>query len=195
MMRNVKFVLVAVAAAASALALSSPVRAAETWEIDPVHTEVLFAVSHLGVSTQYGRFNDLSGKIVLDEENPENSSIELEIKTASVDTGDEKRDQHLRSPDFFNAKQFPVIRFVSTGIEKTGESAYEISGELTMHGTTKPLTVTFERLGTTTTPKKETVTGGTTSFTVERSDFGVDYLVGPVGDEVELMISVEAIKQ
>jgi polyisoprenoid-binding protein YceI len=195
MLSKIKPVLLVVAAAASVLALSSPAQAAETWKIDPVHTEVMFAVSHLGISTQYGRFNDISGTITLDGEDPANSSIEIEIEAASIDTGTEKRDEHLRGPDFFNAKQFPVIRFASKSIEQTGDDTFEISGELSMHGKTKPVTVTFERMGTTQNPRGETVTGGTTSFEIKRSDFGVDYLVGPVGDEVELMISVEAIKQ
>jgi polyisoprenoid-binding protein YceI len=195
MMPKVKPRLLVLVAAATALAFVVPTQAAETWKIDPVHTEVMFAVSHLGVSTQYGRFNDISGTVMLDAENPENSSIELELKAASIDTGAEKRDEHLRGPDFFNAKQFPVITFESTSIEKTGADTFEITGELSMHGKSKPLTVTFERMGTAKNPRGETVTGGTTSFTIKRSEFGVDYLVGPVGDEVELMISVEAIKQ
>lgn len=186
---------------AAALVVVSPAMAADTWKIDPVHTDVVFAIEHLGVSKSHGRFNDVSGTIVLDEENMENSSVELEIKTASIDTRNEKRDEHLRGPDFFNAKQFPVITFKSTSIEKLGEAKgekgtnYRISGELSMHGKTKPLTVTFLHMGTATNPRGQKVTGGTTSFTVQRSDFGIDYMIGPIGDEVNLIFSVEAIKQ
>ena len=194
-MKHKKLGFLAVAAALVAMTFSGPAEAAETWKIDPVHSQVIFAVSHLGVSMNYGRFNDISGTVVLDEENPENNSVEIEIKAASVDTASEKRDEHLRGPDFFNAKQFPVIRFESTSMEKTGDSTYAVEGQLTMHGKTRPLSFSFDRMGTGQDPRGRTVTGGTTSFTIERSEFGVDYGIGGIGDEVELMINIEAIKQ
>lgn len=197
MTRMMKPGLLAAAAAVMAMVSGSTVQAAETWKIDPVHSQVIFAVSHFGVSMNYGRFNDISGTFKLDEENPENSSVEIEIDASSVDTASEKRDEHLRGPDFFNAKQFPVIRFESTSVEKTGGGTYEISGNLTMHGKTRPLSFTFDRMGTTEHPRKPgtMITGGTTSFTIKRTDFGIDYGVGAIGDEVKLMINVEAIKQ
>ena len=188
----------AVAAIALALALLSSVapqvRAADTYQVDPVHSMVLFKVDHLGFSYSYGRFNDISGSIVIDEENPANSSVQIEIKAESVDTHSARRDQHLRSVDFLNAKQFPVISFKSKQVKKSG-STYEIAGDLTVRGVTKPVTVTLQRYRTGTDPWGNVRTGFNGSFTIQRSEYGVNYMPEGIGEDVEMLLTFEGIKQ
>src|SRR3954454_2565602 len=110
------------------------VQAADTYQLDPVHSSVLFKVRHLNVTDFYGRFNDLSGTVTFDEAGPANNSVQLQIKADSLDTHNEKRDQHLKSPDFFNVKQFPAIAFKSTKVEKLADNSYKVTGNLTLHG-------------------------------------------------------------
>ena len=168
---------------------------ADTFKIDPVHSSIVFSIKHLGVSDFYGRFNDLSGQVVFDKADPSKSSVEINIQVESVDTKNEKRDQHLKSPDFFNAKQFPMIVFKSTSVEGSGDS-YKVTGDLNLHGVTKPLTLEIKRgpegpgMG-----EGEISGGGTTHFTVKRSDFGMDFMQGPLGDEVTVFLSLEGVKQ
>jgi polyisoprenoid-binding protein YceI len=111
-----------------------------TYRIDPVHSFIIFRVKHLNTGFAYGRFNSFSGTIVVDEKNPANSSIELEIDANSVDTGNSQRDDHLRNPDFFNARQFPKITFKSTRVRKINDTTVEVQGDLTMRGVTRPIT-------------------------------------------------------
>ena len=123
--------------------------AAENMKVDPAHTSAMFMVTHLGYSRMIGRFNKVSGDIVFDQKNIGKSSVQVVIMTGSVDTNHEKRDAHLRSPDFFNAKEFPEMKFVSTKVEKTGDKTGKIHGNLTLLGVTKPVTldVKFNRMG------------------------------------------------
>src|ERR1700752_921995 len=109
---------VLLAVAMSSIGLSAR---ADTFKIDPVHSSIIFSIKHLGVSDFYGRFNDLSGQVALDKADPSKSSVEITIPVESVDTKYPKRDQHLKSPDFFNAKQFPVIVFKSKSVEGSGD--------------------------------------------------------------------------
>jgi polyisoprenoid-binding protein YceI len=167
---------------------------ADTYKIDPVHSSIGFGVMHLGVTNFYGRFDDVSGTVVFDKENPVKSSVELAVKTESVDTHEPKRDQHLKSPDFFNAKQFPTITFKSSKVEATGDT-YKITGDFTMHGVTKPLTVDFKKGGEGKGMQGEIRAGGETRFTIKRSDFGMTFMQGTVGDEISILLSLEGIKQ
>jgi polyisoprenoid-binding protein YceI len=187
----------ALAAAALGLAVApQALQAAETYTMDPPHTQVTFGVSHLGYSTVYGRFNEEAGTVTFDEDDPSKSSVEVTIQAASVDTGYEARDQHLRSPDFFNAEEFPEITFESTKIEKTGENTGRMTGDLTLLGVTKPVTldVTFNKAAPNPMGQAPTV-GFSARGTVKRSDFGMTYGQGGIGDEVELIVEVEAKKQ
>src|SRR5262245_13671893 len=124
------------------LAAAVPAFAADSWNIDPVHSNVIFKIQHLGTSRFIGRFNSVAGKIVWDQD-PAKSSIEVTVKTDSIDTNNADRDKHLKSPDFFNAKQHPTITFKSTKVEK-GEKDYTLTGDLTLHGETHPVTARFE---------------------------------------------------
>jgi len=134
----------------SLLALSllplSAVQAAETFEIDPVHSSISFKVRHLNVADFYGRFNEIKGTVSFDKDAPEKSSVTAEVAVESIDTHNDKRNQHLKSPDFFNAKQFPAISFKSTKVEKDGDD-FKVTGDFTLHGVTKSITVEFEKVG------------------------------------------------
>ena len=174
----------------AALALTAAPALAEQWELDAPHTHVIFKVSHLNTSNQYGRFNDITGSL----DTGDSPSFEFVLKAGSVDTGNAKRDDHLRSPDFFNVKQFPTITFAGSSITPNDEGM-ELSGDLTLHGVTNPLTVQLTKVG-----QSETRDGGRrigleTEFTIKRSDFGMDKMIGPAGDEVTLTISFEALGQ
>src|SRR3954452_2238822 len=106
-------------------------RAADNFKIDPIHATVIYRVSHLNVGNAYGRFNEPTGMVTLDKDDASKSSFTFEVQTSKVDTANPKRDQHLQSPDFFDAKQFPTITFKSTGVKLCGDNKYEVAGDLT----------------------------------------------------------------
>ena len=175
------------------LALAATVAAA-TYEVDPVHSSVIFKIQHLGTSWTYGRFNDISGSIEMDAAKPEASSVTFTVKVDSVDTGNAKRDQHLKSPDFFNAKQFPEITFKSTAVKSLGKDAAEVTGDLSLHGVTKSVTAKVSKVGEGKHPKSGAeMVGFEASFLIKRTDFGMTYAVGPTGggDEVSLIVALE----
>lgn len=166
--------------------------AAETYQIDPAHSGVHFRVRHVSASMFMGRFDDVSGSLTFDEADPSKSSITVEVKADSVDTRVERRDGHIESPDFLNAKQFPVITFKSTSFKKTGDHKYEVAGQLTLRGVTKDLTVEVEHIGTSNMMGPRI--GFSTTFTINRRDFGVNYGTDEaVGDQVTLFIDVEGV--
>ncbi|GBC93709.1 Protein YceI [bacterium HR15] len=167
-----------------------------TYRVDPVHSFVIFRVKHMNTAYAYGRFNSFSGTIVVDEKNPANSSVEFEIDANSIDTGNSQRDDHLRSPDFFNVRQYPKIRFKSTSIRRINANTFEVRGDLTIRGTTRPLTVRVTYVGKGRNPRGQEIIGFETTFTIKRSQFGVSYgLNGGLADEVRVTIAVEAIRQ
>jgi polyisoprenoid-binding protein YceI len=167
---------------------------ADTFKIDPVHSSIIFSIKHFGVADFYGRFNDLSGKVVFDKADPSKSSVEVTVPVESLDTKNEKRDQHLKSPDFFNAKQFPVMVFKSKKVEASGDT-YNVTGDLTLHGVTKPLTLEIKKGTEAKGMEDEIRGGGETHFTVKRSDFGMNFMQGPLGDEVKVVLSLEGVKE
>src|SRR5665213_241494 len=117
-----------------------PVSAADEYAYDLVHSSVSFKARHLNISWIHGRFNEVSGKFSLDREDPTKSTFELSIKADSVDTANKARDEHLRQPDYFDTKQFPTIDFKSTSVKAT-KDGYEVTGDFTMHGKTKKITI------------------------------------------------------
>lgn len=183
-----------VAATFVALAAAGQVRAA-TYKVDPVHSTVLFRAQHMGAGYVYGQFPNPEGKIVLDSENPAKSSVSITAKADGVWTGKDKRDQHLRSPDFLNAKQFPVIKYESTKVEKAGDGKWKVTGDLTLHGKTRTQVVEVKKVGEGKNQQGQTLAGWETAFTVNRSDFGIDYMPQGVSDELMLVIAVEGIQQ
>ena len=149
---------------------------------------------HLGVTNFYGRFDELAGDVVFDKENPAKSSVNVTVQTESLDTHNPKRDQHLKSPDFFNSKQFPTITFKSNKVEASGDT-YKVSGDFTLHGVTKPITVEFKKLGEGKGMQGEARAGGETKFAIKRSDYGMTFMPNGVGDEITILLSLEGVKQ
>ncbi len=173
-----------------------PAVPAQNYNLDPVHSSVLFRVKRFGFSNFYAMFEDLSGKIALDPMSAGACTVELEVKADSVDSRNEKRNQHLKSPDFFNAKEFPTISFKSTRVAPgKDEDTYEVTGNLTLHGVTKPVTVVVRKTGEVDDPQKAHRAAFETSFKVKRSDFGMNYGLAFLSDEVEMMVAAEAIRQ
>jgi polyisoprenoid-binding protein YceI len=170
------------------------------WEIDPAHSTVEFAVKHMMVTTVKGRFKDVSGRIEVDDDNPLASRVSATIQTASIDTGQEQRDTHLRSADFFDAAQYPTITFVSKSVEQLGDDHYKVTGDLTTHGVTRevPLDVTFEGEIHDMQGKRRASYSMTT--TINRKDFGLNWNVALesggwlVSDAVKIAIEVEVIE-
>jgi polyisoprenoid-binding protein YceI len=168
---------------------------AATFSGDTVHSFVLFKIKHLGTSWVYGRFDDFTVSVGMNEAGTEVSSVAFDVKTESVDTGQPKRDGHLKSPDFFGAKQFPDVKFASTAVKKVDADTTEVTGDLTLHGVTKPVTVKVAKVGSGKGMNGESLVGFETTFSIKRSDFGMTNMVGPVGDDVQITVAVEAAKK
>lgn len=168
----------------------------EKYTLDPAHSSVVFKIDHLGFSYVYGTFEDISGTVMIDEKNPSKSSMNITIKAASIDTNVKKRDEHLRSPDFFNVKQFPNITFKSDSVRKLKGNKYEVTGTFSLHGKSQKMTVPFERHRTGKDPWGKIRTGGSADFTIKRSEYGMNYMLGKdqVGDVVHVFLSFEAVK-
>ncbi len=181
--------------ATTAMGAVSAGAAPVAYKLDPAHTAVVFVVDHLGFSNAIGRFNTVAGDVAFDKDAVQNNSVTVVIDTASVDTNHAKRDEHLKSPDFFNVKEFPKLTFKSTKVEKTGDKTGKLHGELTLLGVTKPvvLDVTFNKDGVSPASKQETV-GFSARGKIKRTDFGMKYGAPNIGDEIELIIEAEAVK-
>lgn len=166
---------------------------ADDYNVDPAHSGVAFKISHLGLSWTQGRFNTFDGAFRVDRD-PSKCAFAFNIQTESIDSGNAKRDEHLRSPDFFNTKQFPLITFKSTAFTPV-DGGYEITGDLTLHGVTKAVVFEVKGGGSAEFPQGVQRTGYTTNFVLKRSEFGMNTMTGPVGDEVYVSISFEGIKR
>jgi polyisoprenoid-binding protein YceI len=166
-----------------------------TYKIDTVHSTVIFMTKHMTVGNAYGRFNDVSGTVTIDEADPTKSKIDLLIKAESLDTANEKRDQHLEGPDFFNVKEFPQITFKSTAIKAGADKKFNVTGDLTLHGVTKPVTAEVEFYGVAKGPRGGEVGAGEARLKIKRSEFGVSYGPQMIGDEVTVIASLEGAKQ
>jgi polyisoprenoid-binding protein YceI len=168
-----------------------------TWDIDPVHSEAGFSVRHMMVSKVRGRFTKLSGELVT-ASNPLESRVTAEIDVTSVDTGAEQRDEHLRSSDFFNAEQYPVMTYRSTGLRRSGDG-YVLHGELTLRGVTREVPLTVELNGFGPDPFGGTRAGFTATGEINRQDFGVSWSAPleaggvVVADKVSLHLEIEAV--
>ncbi len=165
------------------------------YEVDPVHSALIFRIKHLNVAYFYGRFNEIEGTFVLDDADPARCEFDLRVKVASIDTNNADRDKHLKSADFFDFEHHPLITFKSRSVKKTGDNTLEVTGELTLRGVTKPLTVKVERTGCGPGMRGEQRCGWETTFEIRRSDFGMTALLGPVGDEVRLLVGIEGVRR
>ena len=198
-----KRIVVAGWTAAVALALGTGVMSAQAtqWKIDPMHSEADFAIKHMAISTVHGSFHGLSGMITLDPANLAKSSVEATIPVDTVDTGVAPRDNDLKSPRFFDAAQFPTMTFKSTSVHKAGDH-YDVTGDLTLHGVTKPVVLKLEELGKEETgmDKKSVHRGFTATTTINRQDFGLAFNGtlssgdAVLSDEVKIEIDIDAAK-
>ena len=164
------------------------------YTVDPGHTYVSFAINHLGFSTMRGKFNEQSGKLEYDAA-ARKASVTIEINAASIDTGHDKRDEHLRSPDFLNVVENPTITFQSTDTEWSGDKLSSVTGDLTIMGVSKPVTLSVTAIHCGVHPfNKKELCGFDATASIQRSEFGVNYGVPAIGDTMELDIEVEAFK-
>ena len=175
---------------------------ADTWKIDQAHTTVEFKIRHLMVSWVKGVFTDVEGTVDIDEADLAKSSVKVRIGTASVDTNNQKRDDHLRSPDFFNAAKFPAMTFVSKQVEVANGQPVKIVGDLTILDVTREVELEVEDFSQTITdPWGNTRRGASASTKISRSDYGLTWNKAleaggvVVGDEVRISLEVELIKQ
>jgi len=170
------------------------VAAPGNYRIDPGHSTVLFSVRHLGTSELTGRFNDIKGSFVLDQRKA--PDLDVTISTASVDTNHEKRDAHLRSPDFFNVKQYPVMHFSADRIsyDKQGQPT-ALHGDLTLHGKTRAVTFVVSPVGAGKDPWGGYRAGFNARTTLKRSEFGMNFMPGGIGDEITVTLNIEAVKE
>jgi polyisoprenoid-binding protein YceI len=170
------------------------------WTIDTVHSHIGFNVRHMVVSTVRGQFSKFSGTLNFDEANPTNSSVEAVVETASINTHDANRDNHLRSADFFDTEKYPTTTFKSTSIEKSGDD-YKVTGDLTLHGVTRPITFAVEYSGVIKDPYGLQRAGFSAKSKINRKDYGLTWnnLLetggAVVSDEVKLELDFEATQQ
>ena len=167
-------------------AMSNP----ETFKVDPVHSMIFFKIQHAGAAFSYGMFFGPEGSFVVDQEDPENSSVQVQVKAENINTGNANRDNHIKGPDFLNAKQFRVISFKSTAIKPVANKQYELKGTMSLHGVEKEITATLEESGRGE-MRGQTKAGYEAKFSIKRSDFGMTNMVGPVGDEIYFMVTLE----
>ena len=165
---------------------------AATLEVDGVHSSALFKIKHFGASNFYGMFRDIKGTVDYDAAAPGAMGIEVEIAAASVDTRWEQRDNHVKSPDFLNAAEFPTITFKSTSVAMNDDGTFNVTGNLTLHGVTKEIQVTAEKVGEGSHPSSgKQLVGFEARFIVARSDFDMAFMVGPLSEEIEFLIALE----
>jgi polyisoprenoid-binding protein YceI len=167
---------------------------AQTYQIDPVHSSLLFRVKHMDTAYVYGMFTSMKGTVVVDEANPARSSINIEVDANSVYTHNEQRDNHLRGPDFFNTRQFPTITFKSTQVRRINANTVQVRGDLTIRGVTRPITASVTLTGKGKNPQGKDIIGFETTFTIRRSEFGIRYGLPGLGDEVQVTLSIEAAR-
>jgi polyisoprenoid-binding protein YceI len=183
---------------------TTPVATTTTWNIEPNHSLVEFSAKHMMITTVKGRFGKAAGTITIDERNPDRSTVEAEVETASIDTRADQRDQHLRSPDFLDVENYPSITFRSRRVEGTSRNPgdeFRVTGDLTIRGTTREVTLdaVYEGLG------KDPWGGERISFsaktTIDRRDFGLTWNQALeaggvlVGNEIKISLEVQAVKQ
>lgn len=166
--------------------------AADTYTLDPNHTTVIWKATHFGFSQPHGLFPLVEGTVTLDETAPASSKVNVTIKTANIATGIAKFDEHLKSKDFFDVEKYPTATFKSTKVVPTGDKTAKVTGDLTLLGVTKPVTldVVFNHKGAHPMTQKQTV-GFTATGMIKRSEFGINYALPAVSDDVPLTIEAE----
>ncbi len=192
----IKFVIASVLLASSLVAVDEGAKTStapvETWDVDTVHSMALFRVQHVGAGQFWGRFNDVTGTVKWPRDDSVAPEFDITIAIDSVDTGNEKLDRHLKSPDFFNGREFETATFRSNGAERIGERRWRVNGDMTMLGQTKPITAELEVTGVRGNPVQAKA-GWEAIYTIKRSDFGMNWGVenGALGDEVKIIVGLE----
>lgn len=182
-------------------ATATPATGVTRWEIDPAHTLVEFSAKHMMVTTVRGRFAGVKGTIELNESDHSKSSVVAEIDASTLDTRTEQRDNHLRSADFLHVEQHPLITFKSTDVEAVGHDRSKVTGDLTIRGTTRPVTLDTTLNGRGKTPFGTEVIGFSAETSINRKDWGLNWNVALeaggflVGDTIKITLEVEAIRQ
>ncbi|HZV82453.1 MAG TPA: YceI family protein [Geobacteraceae bacterium] len=187
---------------AAIIALALPLAAfASTWNIDPDHSSVGFTVKHLMVSNVKGNFNKHTGIVEINDKDITKSKVEVTIDTASINTNVQKRDDHLRSADFFDVAKYPTMTFVSKKVAKAGKNKLKVTGDLTLHGVTRPVVLDVEPISNESKDPWGNIRRGTTATTkIDRKDFGLTWNKGLetggvlVGDEITINLEIEMIK-
>lgn len=178
--------------------LGTPLGAQE-YQIDTTHSSLIWGIQHLGLGNTYGRFNDFAGTVRFDRADLDNSSVEIEVQVASIDSNSQKRDDHLRNADFFDAGTYPTITFSATGFRPADEpDTWIVPGEITIRGETRPLEATVRLIGQGThAMAKKPAVGFESEFVLDRTDFGVGQggVSKVVGEEVEVLVAIEAIAE
>ena len=169
--------------------------AAGTYKIDPTHSVVQFWVGHMGVSEFPGRFDAISGSFTVDAAHHETDKVSVEVPIDSLDTNFDKRNKDLLGPDFFNAKQFPTMTFTSTGVKMKNASEGTLTGNLTLHGVTKPVTFSLRHVGAGPDPWGGYRSGYVAKTTIRRSDFGMNYMPNGISDSIEVQLNIEGKRQ
>lgn len=189
-----RFTMPALATALS-LALAAPAMA-EEFILDKSHTAITFTVDHLGFSLTHGKFTKYDAEINFDQEDPTKSTVNFTIQADSIDTGWEARDKHVRGPDFLNVDKHPEITFISTAVEKTGDDTATMTGDLTLNGTTKEVSfdVTMRKLAPSPFGKKLLTGGFFAETTLDRTDYGISYGAGAIGNEIPIRVDLEITK-
>lgn len=184
----------------STSSVSTSLPSAGTWAIDPSHSTVQFVVRHMMVAKVRGRFASFDGTVTIGEE-PSVSSVTASIDAASIDTGDSKRDEHLRSADFLDVEQYPTLAFASRAVRDNGDGTYTVEGDLTIHGSTRPVELALEYLGVSPDPWGGTRAGFEARTEISRKDFGLEWNVALeaggflVGDKVQIELGIETVAQ
>ncbi len=172
-----------------------------TWQIDSAHSHIYFTARHMMISKVRGQFESFSGSVQYDEENPTRTAVDIEVDISSINTREEQRDTHLKSPDFFDAATYPVMRFKSTAVEKTGEDTAKLHGDLTIRGVTKPVILDVEYAGQAKSPWGTISAGFSATGTLNRKEWGLNWNQALetggvlVGDKIKIEIELELVKQ
>lgn len=178
--------------------LSSNIFAQTTWKVDPAHSQVSFGITHMGISEVEGRFDNFNGSIVAVNDDFSDAVYEMNIEVPSINTGVERRDNHLRSADFFDAEKYSEMTFKSTSSQKVGEGKYKVTGDLTFRGITKPVTLDVWHRGTVENPQNgDVISGFAISGNVSRSDYnlGPDFPEAVLSDNIVIDVDGEFKKQ
>ncbi len=179
-----------------ALLFVAPAVAADTYKIDSVHSEVGFKIRHLVAKTS-GRFTAFHGTITVDPQNMSKSTVEVTIEATSINTDNEYRDKDLRSEKYFDVAKYPTITFKSTGVKEVSKGKLEVTGDFTLHGVTKRISFPISSLGTIPgmRPGSTVIGFGDGALKLNRNDYGISTMKGVLGDDVDISLDVEAVKQ